>query len=81
MFNPDIDEPLIIKEFETSDLISLTKEDVDYLRHIVQEDGEKKIELTQHDEKYIIKAKQFVGAIPLKHSTHRQLIINPKLAG
>lgn len=78
MSSVEINKPIVIKEFESSYPLSLAKEDVDYIRNIVQEGDEKKIDLIQHDEKYIIKAKNFVGTIPLKYSTYPQLIINPK---
>ena len=78
MSSVEINKPIVIKEFESSYPLSLAKEDVDYIRNIVQEGDEKKIDLIQRDDKYIIKAKNFVGTIPLKYSTYPRLIINPK---
>lgn len=73
-----IEDPTSIKEFEQSVPLFLAKEDVDYLRNNVQEGEEKKIDVIQQDEFYIIKAKNFVGTIPLKHSKYSQITITPK---
>lgn len=78
MNNPEIDKPIVVTEFETSKSLILAKEDVEYLRESVQEGKERKIELIQRDNEYFIKAKNFVGTIPLKHSTYPKIVINPK---
>ena len=78
MSNTEIIKPISIKEFASSEPVILAKEDVDYIKNVVQEGEDKKIDLDQQGEFYIITAKNFVGTIPLKHSKYSQITISPK---
>ena len=78
MSNTEIIKPISIKEFASSEPVILAKEDVDYIKNVVQEGEDKKIDLDQQGEFYIITAKNFVGTIPLKHSKYSRIIISPK---
>ena len=71
-------KPISIKEFTSSEPVILAKEDVDYIKDVVQEGEEKKIDLDQQGEFYIITAKNFVGTIPLKRSKYSRITISPK---
>lgn len=78
MSETEIEDPTSIKEFKSSKPLQLAKEDVLYLKNIVQEGEEKKIDVIQQDGFYIIKAKNFVGTIPLKYSKYPKITITPK---
>lgn len=78
MSETHLEDPISIIEFKSSKPLILAKEDVDYLEKNIQEGEGKKIDIIQQDGFYIIKAKNFVGTIPLKYSKYPQISITPK---